>query len=216
MNKETKLKITISEKATDLYLRNKRFTIQNLAKETQLSSADIYELFPNRSSILRFFYESRILLYKKQLTSIEDYNEYTLSEKLNNLFLTLLDQFLEHREFVLQTYNNFAACSTSRSKFKELFIDEIEAIFQNDNNISSSSKIILNSLFYHSVFYQFNALIGFWKKDESTLYEQSMVLTDKWSAFVQEVFYTKIIDRGFDFGKLLIYNSPFRKYMNKL
>lgn len=208
MDKQTELKILISEKAAHFYTENNRFTIEALAKLTEVTPADIYNLFPNRSSILRYFYESRIYLYKEQLTAIDGYNKYSLSEKLSNLFLTIIDMFMNYREFVLLTYKQFIVCPVQKSSFEKLFIKEVEAIFDDDERISTSSTLILYPLFYISVFYQFNALILFWKNDKSDMYQQSLALIDKWSSLQQEIFYTKIVDRSFDLGKFLFYNSP--------
>ena len=209
MKKETKLKIKIAEAATGRYIENRRFTIQSLANELEMTPKQIFDLFPNRSSILRYFYDSRIVIYREQLNSIKEYSSFTLSEKLNNFFLSLLDQFSEYREFVLLTYRDMVGSPIRSSKFEKLFKEEIREIFNADEQIAASAKILQNRIIYHSIYLQFHGLILFWKNDESHLYENSMALVDKWCALQQEVFYSKIVDKGFDLGKFLYYNSPF-------
>ncbi len=208
MKKETKLKIKIAEAATGRYIENRRFTIQSLAKELEITPKQIFDLFPNRSSILRYFYESRIVIYREQLSSIKEYSTFTLSEKLNNIFLSLLDQFSEHREFVLLTYREMAGSPVRSSTFEKLFKEAIREIFQSDEQIATSAKILQNRFLYHAIYLQFHGLILFWKNDESHLYENSMALVDKWCALQEEIFYSKIVDKGFDLGKFLYYNSP--------
>ena len=208
MNKQTGKKILIAEKAAEKYLKNDRFTIQSLADDLNMKSADVFDFFPNRSSILLFYYESRIDNYNEQIKSIKDYESYTLSEKLSNFILSLLDQFKEHREFVLLTYKSLVIKNCRDSKFKERFIETVTTIFIEDKNRSASSSIILNNAFYTILLYHFHALIEFWSNDESIQSQNTMALVDKWTAFIEELFYTSIVDKGFDLTKFLFYQSP--------
>lgn len=211
MNKQTNKKIKISEAAAKRYIENHRFTIQSLAEELEMKPVEIFELFPNRKSILLFFYQSRILIYKEQTKSIEKYSDFSLSEKLSNLFLTLLDQFLEYREFVLETYHSFISKSPLTTSFEKDFKNELRAIFTSDHQLSGSASFFVNRLLYKTIYCHFHALILFWSNDESEKYEQSFALVDKWCSLIEELFYNKILDKGFDFGKFLFYNSPFKE-----
>ncbi|MFO7798672.1 hypothetical protein [Rhodohalobacter sp.] len=211
MNKETLLKIKISEAATGRYLSNSRFTIQSLAESLDMSSKDIFDLFPNRRSILDYFYESRMILYKDSVEKIEDYSEFTLSERLNHLFLTLLDSFEEHREFTLNTYKEKVVWDKRRNAFRKIFKEELKTIFSNDPKITRSAFIIQNELLWKSILLQFHGLIAFWANDSSRMRENSMALADKWSSLIEEIFYTRIIDKGFDLGKFLWMNSSLNK-----
>ena len=211
MDKETLLKIKISEAATGRYLGNTRFTIQSLAESLDMSAKDIFDLFPNRRSILDYYYESRIILYKDSVEKLEDYSDFTLSERLNHLFLTLLDSFEEHREFVLNTYKDKIVWDNRRNAFRRSFKEELKTIFKNDPKITRSSTIFQNELLWKSILLQFHGLIAFWANDSSRMRENSMALADKWSALTEELFYTRIIDKGFDLGKYLWMNSSLNK-----
>lgn len=176
-----------------------------------MKSAEIFELFPNRKSILLFFYKSRLLKYREQTKSIEGYSDFTLSEKLSNLFLTLLDQFLDYREFVLETYNKFISKNALKTDFEKEFKDELKTIFKSDDQISASASFFINGLLYKIIYCHFHALILFWSNDESEKFEKSYALVDKWCSLIEELFYNKILDKGFDFGKFLFYTSPFKQ-----
>lgn len=210
MEKETRKKIEIAEKATERYLKNRRFTIQSLAEETGLTSKEIFELFPNRRSILQYYYESRILLYHEQIKSIESYSDFTLSEKLSTLFLTLLDLFSEQREFVLETYKEYVIRYPMDRRFEKAIREELKKIFRSDEQVSISSRFLLNKITYSIFYYHFHALILFWAKDSSRAREQTYALVDKWCSFVEEFFYSKIADKGFDLAKFLFYHSPLK------
>lgn len=213
MNKEIDKKIKISEAATRRYIENNRFTIQSLADELSISSSEIFDLFPNRSSILRFYYESRLIIYNDQTKKIDGYKDFTLSEKLNNLFQTITDLFQENREFVLLTYRKMIVESCSSTAFKDEFIKALKSIFYSDSHIPSSSKPFINGLLFNTLFIQFHGLILFWKYDESHAHENTMALTDKWCSLIEELYYSKTIDKGLDFVKFLLTNSPLKSYL---
>jgi len=215
MDKHTELKIKIAELAAGKYVSNPRFTIKSLADELEISSKDIFELFPNRSSILRFYYESRLIVYRNQTQSIDNYGDFTLSEKLSNLFLSILDQFSENREFVLKTYPSSVCSSKTKGSFDKDLKEEIRTIFRSDTRISGTAGFLKQPLLYSAIVKHFDGFVLFWSNDKSSMNQQTMALIDKWTSFVQEFFYSKIADQAFDLGKFLIYASPLKKFINR-
>ncbi len=214
MNKKTKKKIQISEAATERYLINERFTIKSLADELNMSSSEIYDLFPNRRSILEFYYESVIIRYQSLTATIENYSNFTMAEKLSNLALTILDMFQERREFVSKTYNSMIICSNRSTNFEKYFKKQLSLIFEQDNRQAKSASIFNGELTNRFIVLHFHGLIRFWLRDSSEGYQKTMELVDKWTALVQEVNYSYVIDRGFDLAKFALYNSPFNSLLD--
>ena len=214
MEHNIQLKTKISECAAGRYVKNRRFTYRSLADDLKIEGKEITKHFPNRSSILLYFYESRILLYQEQTNQIDDYPAFSLGEKLSNLFLTLFDMFNEHREFIQLSYEELALQHPD-SSFKKLFLKEIEQIFTSDNRIAASSRVFVNQRIYFLMFYSFNAILKSCFSDETGSHEHCMALTDKLCSFIEELFYTQVLDKGFDLGKFLIYNSPLKSIIEK-
>lgn len=214
MNKKPDIKVKIAEAAALRYIENSRFTIQSLADELKISANEIFDFFPNRSSILRFYYESRFIIYNDQLKKIDGYKDFTLGEKLNNLYQTLIDLFRDNREFVLLTYRKMVVESCGSSAFRNEFIKALKSIFYADTNIPASSKPFLNKILFNTLFLKFHGLILFWKYDESHTYENTMALIDKWCTLIEEIYYSETIDKGLDLAKFLFINSPFNTYLN--
>lgn len=214
MNKKTKKKIQISEAATERYLVNERFTIKSLADELKMDSAEIYDLFPNRRSILEFYYESVIIRYQTLTAAIEGYNNFTMAEKLSNLALTILDMFQERREFVTKTYHSMIACSSRSTNFEKNFKKQLSIIFEQDERQSKSASFFNGELTIRFIVLHFHGLISFWLRDSSEGYQKTMELVDKWTALVQEVNYSSVIDRGFDLAKFAVYNSPLNSLLD--
>lgn len=215
MNKITEEKIRIAQAGVLLYLKNPRFTMTALANEAGIETDKIFDYFPNRRDVLEFFYESLILEYRESTRAIEKYDEFTLSEKLSNLALTIIDLMEPYREYVRKTYRSMVVCSTRETSFVKLFREQLKFIYETDTNQSRLSSAFNRQLLYKAGTYNFHILIRFWLKDKSSGYQKTMELIDKWTAFVEELHYSSILDRGFDVAKFIFYSSPFSQSKNE-
>ncbi len=215
MDKEKKIKAKIAEIAAQRYVRNERFTYKSAARQMGIETSEVRKHFGTRASMLSYFYDSRIYLYQEHAEQLDAYNDFTLSEKLSDFLLFLFDEFGQHQQFVLKTYKRFVIKNEKATNFEVLFKDQVKKIFESDGQISAPSSLILSTAFYSSVYYKFHAFYHFWSSDESEHQQQTMALIDKWSSFVEEIFYTKIVEKGADLGKFLLYNSPLKKILHK-
>jgi AcrR family transcriptional regulator len=209
MNKITEEKIQISKSGALLYLKNPRFSMSALAEEADIKPDQMYEYFSNRRDVLDFFYEGLILEYKESILSIDAYDSFSLSEKLSNLALTILDLMDPYREFVRKTYTDLVVCSSRQTTYDNHFREELKAIYESDKNQSRLSSFLNRGPLYGAGTYNFHLLVRFWLKDESAGSQKTMEFIDKWTVFVEELHYSSILDRGFDVAKFIYYNSPF-------
>lgn len=193
-------KIELTEAAIDLYIEDK-FSIPNLTNATGFTASEIYALFPNKKSILQFYYPSLVIRYRAMVGEIEDFESYTISEKLSNFTFTLFDMMDERRAFVEETFYKYEWKCSSATAFQK----EVKALFQefftSDGRISTSAGFFMGDLFYASLKKQYLYLIKFWIEDESEGRERSFALTDKITGFIEEVVYSKVVDKGFDLFK---------------
>jgi len=210
MKKRTKEKIQIAKAGARLYLINPHFSMNALAEAAGTELDTVYDFFSNRRSVLDFFYESILIEYQEITQKIDGYIDFTLSEKLSNLALTIIDQMNDHKEFVRQTYSRMIVCTSRPQAFNTEFKKQLKLIYENDPNQSALSSAFNNELLYKAGLANFHLLIKFWLKDTSTGNQKTMELIDKWTSFVQEIHYTAILDKGFEFVKFLYYNSPFK------
>ncbi|MEO1023869.1 MAG: hypothetical protein AAFW89_15095 [Bacteroidota bacterium] len=196
-------KIVLTEAAVKLNQEG-TFTIPRLAKDTGLTASDIYRLFPNKKAILRFYYPSLVIRYRAMIEEIEDFETYTISEKLSNFMFTLFDLMMEQREFVDDTFDTMVFKSGKKTPFHK----EVQALFTEffttDPNIAVSAGFLMKDYFYGFIRDEYLHVIKFWLNDGSHGYEKSMALTDKLTGFVEELIYNKTIDKGFDLFKYLL------------
>lgn len=205
-------KIELTEAAIDLYIEDK-FTIPNLTKETGKTASEIYTLFPNKNSILKFYYPSLVIRYRAMISEIDDFDSYSISEKLSNFMFTLFDMMDERREFVEDTFEKYEWKCISKSEFQNEIKSLLEDFFTSDGNIATSAGFFIGDWFYASLKTQFLFLIKFWLEDNSDGRERTFALTDKITGFIEELVYSRIVDKGFDLTKYSLSVFGFNKQM---
>lgn len=202
------IRLEITGVAVNLYVeQDGSFTFKQIAKELDMDVADLFDYFPNKKAILEFYYTSLPIRYRLMIDEIEDFDSYTLSEKLSNLAYATFDMMNEKQDFVAATYNSLVRYRFGHSVFAEKLESIIRSFFEEDNRISTGSSLIMNDLFFGLMRNKFLYLFSYWIKDKSEDKEKSMELTDKLTAFIQEVMYSSIADRGFDLAKFLFSNA---------
>ena len=196
-------RIELTEAAIDLYTED-RFSIPNLTKETGKTASEIYTLFPNKNSILKFYYPSLVIRYRAMISEIGDFDSYSISEKLSNFAFTLFDMMDERREYVEHTFEKYEWNCSSKSEFQQEIKKLLEEFFTTDGKIATSAGFFIGNWFYASLKTQFLFLIKFWLEDDSEDHERTFALTDKITGFIEELVYSKIVDKGFDLAKYSI------------
>lgn len=196
-------KIELTETAIDLYLSD-NYTLQNLAKETGMSASEIYALFPNKQAILSFYYPLLVIRYKAMIKEIDEFDSYTVSEKLSSFAFSLFDMMEERRAFVERTFDKYVWQSIGKNEFQDELSPLLKELIEQDPRISNSAGFFIGTLFYTAIRKQFLLLIRFWLNDDSTDQERTMALTDKITGLIEELLYSKVVDKGFDLLKYLI------------
>lgn len=214
-----KTKYNIAETAAHLYSQGDgQFYIRDVAAALEMDPAEIFNYFPDKVSILRFYYASLIIRYESMVSEIEDFESYTLSEKFSNFAFTLFDMLAEQEAFVQDTFDKLIVNSCSKTDFESEIERLLKQFLENDSQLSISSSVALNDCSYSFLRRQFLELIRFWLHDDSENRELTMQLTDKLTAFLQELFYNTVLDKGADLLKFFnanresfFQNIPFLK-----
>jgi len=213
-----KTKFEIAEAAAELYPEHgDSLTYRQIAGETGLEVGELFEYFPNKESIFRFYYEAIVVRYRLMLEEIEGFEDYLLEEKLSNFAFTTFDMLQEKEEFVELTFKTVILWSYAKTPFEEAVDQLLRDFFAGDPRISASSSILMNDYFYAILRKKYLRLIAFWLNDDSDGKELSMELTDKYTAFLQEAMYSATLDRGLELlkfmfsNKILTRNIPFVK-----
>lgn len=204
-------KIELCEVAIDLTLANGKFTITQLSEATEKSASQIYSLFPNKKAIIEYYYPSLVIRYSAMIEEIEDFESYTISEKISNFIFTLFDMMDERREFVEDTFDKMVFKKGCDSDFHHEVTTLFKHFFTTDGRIAVSAGFVMKDYFYEFIAKEYLHIVKFWLKDESDGKERTFALTDKLTGFVEELIYNKVIDKGFDLAKYLISHAGLAK-----
>src|SRR5690554_439151 len=148
MNQEKfKAKHELNDAAIDLYLKD-NFTIHILSKKTGKSTTEIYSLFPNKMAVLKFYYPSLVLRYRMMVKDIEDFETYSIGEKLSNFIFTLFDMMEEQREFVDRTFEDWEMKPFERTEFHKEVQRVFKDMFSTDSRIALSASFLMGNYFY--------------------------------------------------------------------
>ena len=208
LNPETfEKKYKIADAATDLYIENDgHFTIKEVARKSDLDPAEIFDYFPNKKSILEFYYASLVVRYELMIDEIESFESYSIGEKFSNFIFTSFDMLQEKKTFVDDTFRSMILCSFEKTDFEEEVERLTEKFLRNDEKLAASSTILLNHYSYTFLRRQYLELVRFWLNDSSENHELTMELTDKLTAFLEELLYNTVFDKGFELAKFIYAN----------
>lgn len=202
--KKFELKYNIADAATDLYIEGDgHFLIKDVAKRVDLDPAEIFNYFPNKKSILQFYYASLIIRYEIMVEEIEEFRSYTISEKLSNFAFSSFDMFREKKAFVDATFKELIIHSYNKTDYEKEVERLIKQFLESDERISISSTLVLNPFFYAFLRRQYLELFRFWLNDSSDGQELTMELTDKLTGILQELIYNTVLDKSFDLLKFI-------------
>ncbi len=208
------IRLEISEAAAQLFEQHDdHFTVHQIADKTGYTVAQIFEYFDDKEEMLRFFYSSLIIRYRSMIDEIEDFESYTLSEKLSNFIYASFDLMHENRTFVEATFKPLILSSFKKTEYEKRVQELLGEFFRSDKLISASSSMFLNECTFSLLKRKYLKLVSFWLNDHSEDKELTMELTDKITGFIQEVMYTSAVDRAFDLMKFLYSNSILSRKM---
>jgi len=196
-----------AESAAQYYLTCNIFTLKGLAEYLEEDVQEIYQHFAEADDLLKFYYELQVLKYRHMVLEIDDFEKLSLAEKLSNFAYTMFDLFSEDREFVTATFEDYILNSYYKTNFQEEVEDLFKEYIEADPRVSTSSQFITWPLFYGFLANEYLHLIHFWMDDSSPNYEKTMAFTDKLTSFLEEMMYSKILDKGFDLGRFLASNG---------
>ncbi|HEX6982296.1 MAG TPA: hypothetical protein VF181_06010 [Balneolaceae bacterium] len=198
----------IADVAADLYVAGAGdFTLKDVAKELDIDVGEIFNYFPNKKDILQFYYASLAVRYEFMIDEIDDFESYSISEKLSNFAYASFDMFAEKQVFVEDTFDELITRNCARTEFEEEIERLVKRFLESDKHISLSSSIALNGYFYAFLRRQYLSLVKFWLNDESENHELTMQLTDKLTGFLQELMYNPIADKSLDLVKFMYANK---------
>lgn len=201
------MKFRIADAATDLYIEGSDdFLIKDVARKVDIDPAEVFNYFPNKRAILEFYYTSLVIRYEMMISEIDDFETYTISEKLSNFAFTSFDMLQEKQAFTDATFEDLILDSFTKTEFEKEIERIIREFLEADSHISVTSTLVLNRWFYTFLKRQYLELVRFWLNDTSEDKEVTIELTDKLTGVLQELIYNSVLDKSFDLIKFITAN----------
>lgn len=211
------LRALIIKGAIDLYLEDRtKFNMRNIAAKLELEPAVVYNHFPSKEAILKSFYTDLVKQYKLMSSEIEDFHSYTLAEKMQNFAFASFDMLREEREFFNQTFEKMVLKKGPRKGMGKEVNKMLKDWISEDEHVADSAKPFIRDFTYDILTIEYFHLLNFWKNDESDDAERTVALTDKLTTLVEEVLYSKVVDRSVDALKYLFQQSGFSFRWNEM
>lgn len=205
---ELQQKLEIADAATQLYVeKNGSFTLHDVANRADITVSELFNYFDDKHAIIYFFYTSLVIRYRLMIDEIEDFETFTLSEKLSNFAYATFDLMDEREQFVEQTFCPYILRTCKRTEYEKNIETLLSDFIKNDSGKSASSDFITNDCSMRLIGKKYLHLVDFWINDKSEGKEVTMELTDKVTGLIQEALYTSVIDRSFDLAKFLFSND---------
>ena len=209
------MRFMIADAATDLYIQGDgEFYIRDIAKKVDITPAEVFNYFPNKKAILEFYYSSLIIRYEIMIDEIDDFESYTLSEKISNFAYTNFDMLREKEGFIEATLEDYILNSFTKTDFEKELERLVKQFLEQDDHISIASTLILNQYTYSFLRRQYLELLRFWINDTTKDKELTMELTDKATAVLQEAIYNPVLDKSFDLLKFI--NANRKAFINNI
>lgn len=201
-------KYAIAETAAKIFTeRNGSFTLKEIGRELDIAPARVFDFFSSKRSILKYYYEAQVIRYHLMIREIEDFQSYSLSEKISNFMYASFDMLEEQLDFVEQTFPGYARRCGQPTNYEKHIEKTLRSFFEDDTRVSIGGSLLLRSPFFALLRYGYLQLISIWLNDETEGREQTMELIDKLTAFTQELMYSSVSDKGLKLAKFLVSNG---------
>lgn len=197
--------------AVEIYLNEAdKFTTLEIALRAEVPAKKAYDLAADKWRLLALVYPLMLEDYKTMTHDIEGFDSARLSEKLNNLAFSLFDLFSDNEKLIAKTWRPLIFEKKSDAVFHQSLTSYIKETIDSDPFVSASSAIVSGDWMYSFLALEYIHLIHFWTKDDSPGKEKTLALTDKLSSFIEEGFYSAVLDKGLDLAKYLLQNQVFK------
>ena len=191
-------------------------TMKAIAQKAEVGIATIYNYFPNKDKILYAYFEEKYIALAQEIEQIEGFDDFELNEQIQTLIETLLENFLEDREFVeeaayLAIFSPFTSFNESKNS-RDIFLDISKEIW-NKQLEKSGNPIPITQDWMLLMFWEYYlGIVAYWLKDESPNFNHTTQLIDKTSEIIKITLENDFMGKFMDLGTFL-YRTHFHSYM---
>jgi AcrR family transcriptional regulator len=192
----------------------KSASMREIARRAEVGDATIYNYFPTKESLLFGYCEDKQQAVEEALKQIEDFNEYSLREQLQQLTETELALWLSDREFLAEVFTlTFSAPVTglanlagTRRRFTRMVEEIIDTAIEAGEIPEQPYKGLLAPLYWD----YFSGILAFWLRDDSENFANTTQLVDYSVEIIAMVLHTGMIGKALDLFSFMFRNQVSR------
>jgi len=157
-------------------------TMREISTRAGLGAATIYNYFPNKEKIFYAYFELKQDELRETLTEVSELEAFTLKEKLQTLLESLLDSYIEDREFVAATYKTLLDSPmksfTDLEPVKDKFTDLVRSYFASAIDSEAIPKQPFEDFLINLFWDYTNLVVLYWLRDNSKGFANTSRLID--------------------------------------
>ncbi|WP_070972007.1 TetR/AcrR family transcriptional regulator [Vibrio sonorensis] len=214
-NKKAKVRKKIIQAAVELMSDKgyQKVSMRMIAKAAEVGDATIYNYFTNKDKILVGYFEQVFDETLSEVEQIDEFEHFSLQEKVQCLLETNLTILLAHREFVEEAVEiafmtpslRSKAISGFRQKTIDTFSEYLDHAVQKDEIEPQAGSGFIETLFWD----YYLGVVIYWLKDDSEDFTQTTQLIDLSTALIVTVMESGVINRAGDMLTFLFRHHMF-------
>ena len=208
-DKKKEIRRNLIRAAVDLFSEKgfRKTTMKEISSRAGYGAATIYNYFPSKEKILFGYFEEKQIDMSESLGSVPDFDSFDLKEKLQIQIETLLDIYLEDREFVEEAYGLLLDSPLrTLSEFqpiKQVFTNMVKSFF---DDAAAKGEIPAPPFpgLAVNLYWDYTGLVVFyWLKDDSSGFTNTSVLIDLSLDIIVSVLRSGILSKAADMAAFL-------------
>jgi len=191
-----------------------KVTMRTIARAAEIGDATIYKYFPSKDKILIAYYEITAEDTVAGLVKIDDFENYSLQEKIQVLLDNYLAAMLADREFVAESFTLlfqspmflFGDTNPIRKELHNTLAQFLDEAFASDEIPGFAFQSVLPDVLCEYII----AVLHFWIKDESEEFHETTQFIDMTLNLAMSLLKSGVISRTTEFLGFMLKSQMYR------
>ena len=192
----------------------KSASMREIARRAEVGDATIYNYFSSKEKLLYGYCEQKQEDVATALKAIDDFNEYSLKEQLQQLAEMEIEQWLPDREFLAEvfelTYYSPAASIVNLAETRRRFSSMVDEIISAAIEVGEIPEQPYQELLAPLAWDYSTGILGYWLKDDSDGFANTTQLIDRTTEITALVLHTGMIGKTLD-----LFSFLFRSHVSR-
>jgi AcrR family transcriptional regulator len=212
---QEKTRLTLIEVAIDLMIQKgyEKTTMREIARTAKVGDATIYNYFSTKETIVWAYIQHKQEQAVKEINLISDFKSYTLQEKIQTYFETILEGYLPDREFLpiafKMTHQSFLTHTAEIKKINTIFLTQVRIFLEDAIKKKEIPEQPIDTIVPYAILDLYFIIVLYWSKDNSDKFTQTTELIDLLGTILMGVLQQGLIAKAMNLGSFLLRHHLF-------